>query len=47
MSLSNRAKELISAPSQIVEGHMKCAMDPYSLENPGGHLNFGTAENRR
>ena len=26
-------------------GHGLCAEDPYSLKNPRGYLNFGTAEN--
>lgn len=45
MSLSKRAQNLIGNPSQIVLGHIRCAQDPYSLQNPKGYLNFGTAEN--
>ena len=45
MKLSRRAQSLVSSPSPIMIGHMTCAQDPYSLTNPTGHLNFGTAEN--
>lgn len=45
MSLSHRARRLQSSPSAIMVGHMTCAEDPYSLSNPKGYLNFGTAEN--
>lgn len=44
-SISNRASVLISNPSPIVEGHMKCVEDPYSKDNPQGYLNFGIAQN--
>lgn len=46
MGLSERAKALLDSPSAIVEGHKRCAEDPYhSEDNPNGYLNFGTAEN--
>lgn len=44
-SISTRAKSLIANPSPIVVGHMKCVQNPYSNENPKGHLNFGIAQN--
>ena len=44
-SISNRAQMLVSNPSPIVVGHMKCVDNPYSVNNPDGHLNFGIAQN--
>ncbi len=46
MSLSKRAQKLVKSPSAIVKGMLACAEDPFSEENPDGHLNFGIAENR-
>lgn len=45
MSVSTRASKLLSSPSAIMIGHSICANNPYSSNNPQGHLNFGTAEN--
>jgi aspartate/methionine/tyrosine aminotransferase len=45
MTLSRRAKLLQDKPSAIMVGHSVCAENPYSANNPSGHLNFGTAEN--
>jgi aspartate/methionine/tyrosine aminotransferase len=45
MALSRRAKALQAKPSAIMVGHSICSENPYSTENPSGHLNFGTAEN--
>ncbi len=45
MSISKRAEGLIQSPSAIMQGHTLCSENPYSLNNPKGYLNFGTAEN--
>jgi len=45
MPISIRAKKLQSKPSAIMQGHELCGSNPYSLQNPEGYLNFGTAEN--
>jgi aspartate/methionine/tyrosine aminotransferase len=43
--ISKRAKELLSHSSPIVKYAAVCAEDPFSRENLGGYLNFGTAQN--
>ncbi len=45
MELSNRIQKIMSNPSAILEGHLICHSDPYSIDNPNGYLNFGIAEN--
>lgn len=45
MTYSERSDRLISDPSPIMVGHLKCLQDPFSSNNPDGYLNFGTAEN--
>lgn len=45
MTISKRALALRQDPSAIMTGHTICAKTPYSLSNPKGFLNFGTAEN--
>jgi aspartate/methionine/tyrosine aminotransferase len=44
-NISHRAHELIANPSPIVTGHIKCLENPYGINNPNGHLNFGIAQN--
>lgn len=44
--ISRRAEPLAGDPPPLVNAHMRCAQDPFDARrNPGGHLNFGTAEN--
>ena len=43
--ISPRIKCLLNETSAIMQGHLLCASDPFSKENPRGYLNFGIAEN--
>ncbi|MCB0390850.1 MAG: pyridoxal phosphate-dependent aminotransferase [Bdellovibrionales bacterium] len=43
--LSPRIKCLMQEASPIMQGHLTCATDPFTKENPNGYLNFGIAEN--
>ena len=44
--VSRRAERWLGNDPQLVRAHFKCATDPYSPDvNPGGFVNFGTAEN--
>ncbi len=43
--LSQRALDLQTQTSSIMNGHLLCATDPFSSTNQNGYLNFGIAEN--
>ena len=43
--LSKRVSQILSKPSAIMEGVKLASLNPYSLKNPKGYLNFGVAEN--
>ncbi len=43
--VSTRAKALAQSEPFLVKAHFECAVDEYSLSNPNGFINLGTAEN--
>ena len=44
--ISKRARRWASQDSYLVRAHFECARDPFDPQtNPGGFVNFGTAEN--
>lgn len=46
MYISKRGVRILDNHQPLVKAHYRCASNPWDPEtNPGGHINFGTAEN--